>query len=375
MKYIKNETILNILENGTSDEVNDIMEYLIKSNNNNKVFKSYSLYKRIGYNDIRSLKDRIDWKLVSVRQNLSEDFIRESQDEVNWHCICLKQKLSEEFIREFKDKVDWSMISKHQNLSENFIREFQDRVNWLILSSYQSLSEEFIREFQDKVDWYCISGFQILSGEFIKEFKNRVNWSQISGYQLLSQEFIRGFQDILGINISRYQILSTNFIDEFMSRLDYNCLLKYQKLTKRQIIKIHDFHRTQDKNQIIKSLSQYNDDDIFINLKPVKVHKEGIYGYKIISNNNKSLYYNQLYEIGRKLPKVNCDITNRICSNGYNFYLSIDEALKEMKNEPLSSKLIKVYIEKEDIGVILEDSGIGRSYGLSVVEFVEIEGI
>ena len=48
----------------------------------------------------------LDWKIVSIRNELSEDFIREFQDKVNWKMIAYKQELSEDFIREFQDKIN-----------------------------------------------------------------------------------------------------------------------------------------------------------------------------------------------------------------------------------------------------------------------------
>jgi hypothetical protein len=38
--------------------------------------------------------------------------------------------LSEQFIREFQDKVNWKKISMRQQLSEKFLAEFKDQLNW-----------------------------------------------------------------------------------------------------------------------------------------------------------------------------------------------------------------------------------------------------
>ena len=98
-----------------------------------------------------------NWKILSIKPNLTEDFIREFADRLDWGYISAYQHLSEDFIREFKDRVNWSLISKHQRLSEDFIREFKDRVNWSLISTYQHLSEDFIWEFKDKVDMRFIA--------------------------------------------------------------------------------------------------------------------------------------------------------------------------------------------------------------------------
>lgn len=91
--------------------------------------------------------------LTTFLKKMPENLIREFSDRINWVVISWKQDLSESFIRDFKDKVDWACISQHQVLSENFIREFSDKVYWYNIVVYQKLSQEFIYEFYDKIDW------------------------------------------------------------------------------------------------------------------------------------------------------------------------------------------------------------------------------
>ena len=115
---------------------------------------------------------KVNWRLISRSQKLSESIIEKYIDKLNWNSISEYQTLSEEFIEKYIDKVDWIYISKYQKLSEEFIEKHIDKVYWVYISVYQKLSESFIERNIDKVDWYWISEYQKLSEEFIEKHKD-----------------------------------------------------------------------------------------------------------------------------------------------------------------------------------------------------------
>jgi uncharacterized hydantoinase/oxoprolinase family protein len=99
-------------------------------------------------------------------------------------------EFSFEEIKKISNKVDWKMISWFQILSEEFIREFSDRVNWDNIYKYQKLSEEFIREFADKVNWNYIS-FEELSDEFIIKFHDKFNWNTLDKNNKINKKIFK----------------------------------------------------------------------------------------------------------------------------------------------------------------------------------------
>ena len=90
------------------------------------------------------------WDDLCAFSTLPEDFIREYIDVVNWRFISIRQDLSEDFIREFQDKVDWKIISECCILSEDFIREMKDKIKWKYAYTINFISREFRREMREE---------------------------------------------------------------------------------------------------------------------------------------------------------------------------------------------------------------------------------
>ena len=109
----------------------------------------------------------------------------------------------EDVIKDSPDKVDWKFISIYQDLSESFIRKFSDRVDWYCISRYQKLSKDFIREFSDKVDWDCLirNRDSIIPEDLIIEHKDHINWNNYSEMNIhnFSKSFMEKHADELGL--------------------------------------------------------------------------------------------------------------------------------------------------------------------------------
>ena len=260
--------------------------------------------------------NKVDWRMVSKKQNLSEDFIREFADKVSWSNISYRQKLSEDFIREFKDKVSWSIISYYQKLSEDFIKEFQDKVDWDFISGHQKLSEDFIREFQDMVNWDYISKYQKLSEDFIREFSDKVFWSYISEYQKLSEDFIREFQLELG------------------DVKEKSWLYKDKEFLKDQVI--------------ASGLYEYYD-DYFI-------------AYKGIRSDRYSKFNFQYQYLPGETYEAHCDCTDN--TNSFGLSVWTEEKVKEF----YSDLVVRVKVNYEDVGSLSYDNGKIRVRKLTVLD-------
>ncbi len=109
----------------------------------------------------------------------------------------------EDVIKDSPDKVDWKFISIYQDLSESFIRKFSDRVDWYCISRYLKLSESFIREFDNKLNWDCLirNRHSIIPEDLIIEHKNEINWNNCNDVNMdnFSKSFMEKYADELGL--------------------------------------------------------------------------------------------------------------------------------------------------------------------------------
>ena len=259
-----------------------------------------------------------NWKILSIKPNLTEDFIREFADRLDWGYISAYQHLSEDFIREFKDWLDWSNVSAFQYLSEDFIREFKDRVNWSLISKHQRLSEDFIREFADKVNWCWISIYQRLSEDFIREFKDRVDWDCISAYQRLSKEF---------------------FIEEFKDKIYMNF-----------IADSWHYKSTEEKKKAVIDTGLY------------ECHEDYFIAYKGIRSDRYSYFNFQYRYLKGHSYETWCDCTANEDSFGFS-------AWTEKKAREYCDKLVvRVKVRYEDVGRVVHDGGKIRCFKIEILD-------
>lgn len=119
--------------------------------------------------------NKIDWSILSKKQELSEDFIHEYKDKLNWLYICIYQTLSESFIENHKHYILWRWISKYQKLTQNFIHKYKEVLNWDMICTYQRLSSRFIEKHRSYVKWLKIANHQSgLSAGFLIKHKNDI---------------------------------------------------------------------------------------------------------------------------------------------------------------------------------------------------------
>lgn len=108
---------------------------------------------------------QVNWNKICQYQQLSEDFITKHNNKLihssgdNW-----LNKLYELYIFLYYTvfthedistlsiyRINWKIISKHQKLSEKFIKKFSNEVYWSLIIEYQDLSNEFIENIEDDI--------------------------------------------------------------------------------------------------------------------------------------------------------------------------------------------------------------------------------
>lgn len=151
-----------------------------------------------------------------------ENFIRRNINEVDWRRVSLNENLSESFFREFIDRVDWLCLSKNKSMSDAFIEEFIDRVDWACLSWTRSKS--FIMKHIDKVDWETIYSNPDLDEDFYLQFSHKIQWNNIVNswpkvfYERLYTENIDKLSsddlELLLYHIDK--LIPESFIDKFL---------------------------------------------------------------------------------------------------------------------------------------------------------------
>lgn len=67
-------------------------------------------------NDFVSHLESINWKYISLRENLSESFIEKFQDYIDWRYLSINQKVnfSDKFLLKFKDKINLNKYYERQ---------------------------------------------------------------------------------------------------------------------------------------------------------------------------------------------------------------------------------------------------------------------
>ena len=71
------------------------------------------------------------WKLISVRQTLSEEFIEKYSNEVDWYYISKYQILSEKFIKNNSSKINFDSLMENNNLSKKVKDKIEKEINLL----------------------------------------------------------------------------------------------------------------------------------------------------------------------------------------------------------------------------------------------------
>ncbi|XP_023216007.1 uncharacterized protein LOC111618676 [Centruroides sculpturatus] len=181
----------------------------------------------------------IDWGNFSF-SSLEENNIRHLRNYIDWDIISRRNDLSLTFISEFADKLNWEILWKNYIFATSFIEKHIKYAKWDLICEYQVLDESFLTNFSQYLDWNKVAEFQILSDNFIRRYIHKFDIKKILKYQRLKTMTLRVLKDYLNWNyVSRYQILDQQFIDNFQNKLSWCYILKYQKIDREYIVNNH----------------------------------------------------------------------------------------------------------------------------------------
>jgi hypothetical protein len=186
---INTENVFCESEWETISEFQDLSEDFIRRYHSKLDWDLISEFQVLSEEFLEEFRDLINWDSIYIYESpLSEEFVLRFDNYLNLYLVFRFQRYPESFIRHFLKESDyrleWRIVSECQDLSEDFIREFQDFIDWKVITSDQTFSEDFIREFQDRIDWELLSTDQTFPEYFIEEFRDLIGQERISRYNV-----------------------------------------------------------------------------------------------------------------------------------------------------------------------------------------------
>jgi hypothetical protein len=187
--------------------------------------------------------NKVNWYIISGRQDLSEDFIRKHKDDINWNQLSFYHKnLSIPFIEEFINYLNLHEIIENSKLSEEFIKKYSNKLFGkenlqLRLFKYQNISPKLFEYLSNKYSIlsssliaYIIQNQNNISKEFIEKYNKDIDWTNIcSQYHRLTEPFMRKFHEYLDWPlVSKAQKLSEKFIEDFQDKVIWQHIFEWQ---------------------------------------------------------------------------------------------------------------------------------------------------
>jgi hypothetical protein len=171
------------------------------------------------YSDIcKLIKNKIEYKkrnkekIPDITQNnikfvldyfdLSENLIEKYEHLYNddcWRIISIKQILSEQFIEKYANKLNLFYILVNQKLSEDFLSKHIHKFNWKFMFTFKNFSEKFIIKNIDIIDLEWVSLCQKLSEDFISKYSKKLCKKNIKKNKNIPKNYI--ISRILGIDM------------------------------------------------------------------------------------------------------------------------------------------------------------------------------
>ena len=200
--------------------------------------------------EIESLKDILNWQVLSVNESFS---------------------INENFINQFIDKIDFNILSSLPTFinDDNLISLYYERLNWIEVIKYRvsvlpsdlilkaielisnteytikfqnnnNFNQEYVRSLAEYLDWEVISNSsnsQLFRTTFLNEFAHKFNWDLVSANKKISIDRYKLEYNKLFWN---WELLSEN--EDAIYTLDFNDLLWFKD--KWNWIKISTLNKT-----------------------------------------------------------------------------------------------------------------------------------
>jgi len=267
-----NEITKKLLVLVTKDEVSEKLSHLMPEIRTKKGSVNWQLVSSqdIAFPIRELLKDFLDWKILSITNQITEDEIKEHIDEVSLKFISAEYNLSESFIDENKDLIDMEIVSSNRQVLENTdiltnnnLQSLLDKTE--ICKSGVVLGGSFIEDHIDEFEIPLLCRTQTISESFIlsnyaQYFKDSVNDLLIGGnitqtivelhrddfpyigktlnYVQYSEEFIRNNLDVLNINLAvqTQDSLSEEFYREHIDEINMDILIGNNQVSETFIL-------------------------------------------------------------------------------------------------------------------------------------------
>lgn len=148
--------------------------------------------------------DKVDWNVISARQQLTIKIINMFLDKINWNLFSENPFMNINIIRLYTDKIVWDKLREEFYDNINFIREFKDYINWSNFIEHfniieHKLNEDILEEFKDnftKRDWRNLSS-KFLSHKFMIKYLDKLDLEFIYKAGLASEEIETLIKQIL----------------------------------------------------------------------------------------------------------------------------------------------------------------------------------
>lgn len=216
---------------------------------------------------LRKYRDRLNFKLVSTREDINiDDNMVSSFIEENWDWQALSSNpctnITFDFIFKHREKEwNWSALSKNSTIKWNDtkLREIlkdpviKAAISWDDVVAKRELHiDDTLIELMDGIDinWFELSSNLSFTPSIkslkraIKEDAN-INWSALSKNHNIDLSFVREYRDfldwkVLTSNDHVIKIQEEKFLDEFVEFLDWSYVSDHIKLTNQILVKYKD---------------------------------------------------------------------------------------------------------------------------------------
>jgi hypothetical protein len=81
-------------------------------------------------NFVRTILDKVNWSGISGNIPQNREFDWEIENRINLETASRGGIFSEDLIRLYHDKINLKLVSSYQNISENLILDLQNSVGW-----------------------------------------------------------------------------------------------------------------------------------------------------------------------------------------------------------------------------------------------------
>jgi hypothetical protein len=140
--------------------------------------------------------DKVIWKIVSKKKNLTEEFVEKYANKVHWKSIGASQPFSAEFMLKHLDKITWGSLVRNKKIPRDFFETHRDKStkilsrDWQYIIRYQDISEETLNELQKKgkMVWNTLSLNVDMKKEFVLKNFNKINVSYAKWNNKLNQD-------------------------------------------------------------------------------------------------------------------------------------------------------------------------------------------